>query len=194
MALDASEVRVAVSGEVHVAPPGTAVPATATAVLDPALKGLGYASEDGVVESYEESTETIRAWQNGAAVRDVVSESDARLAFTMIQTNKSNLELFHKGSKVVSDGSMGYKIDVVSPTPDPRVFVLDVIDGDEHMRIVVHKGEVVERGEVEYVSGGAVAYPVTISCKPVMMTVEGELKPVVFTKLSNSPAWADESV
>lgn len=189
MALDANEVRVAISGEVHAAPIGTAAPTTAVSALNAAFVGLGYNSEDGVVESYEESVESIRAWQNGATVRTVTSESEARLAFTMIQTNRSTLELFHKGSVMVSDGATGFKLNVIMPTPDPRAFVLDVIDGTEHIRIYVPDGEVIERGEVEYISGGAVGYPVTISCKPV--TVDG-VENVCFQKFSISPDWDPE--
>jgi len=193
MALNANEVRVAITGEVYAAPVDTAAPTTAVSELDAAFVGLGYNSEDGVVESFEESSEVVRAWQNNAAVRTITTESDARIAFTMIQTNKASLELFHKGSEIVSDGEDGYRMDVILPTPDPRSFVLDVIDGDEHVRIYIPRGEVVERGEVEYVGGSAVGYPVTISCTPVEMEVNGETKPCVYTKFSNSPAWGEES-
>ncbi|MFB9661598.1 hypothetical protein ACFQS3_02650 [Glycomyces mayteni] len=193
MAFDANEVRVAITGEVKVAPVGTAAPTTYKSVLDPAFKGLGYNNDEGVVESYEESTESLRAWQNNVEVRTVTTESDARLAFTLIQTNKSTLELFHKGSVIVSDGGDGFKLPVIVPTPDPRSFVFDVIDGDEHIRIYAPVAEVIERGEIEYVGGGAVSYNVTLSCKPIMMTVERgngpEILPVPFLKFSGSPAW-----
>ena len=192
MALIADEVRVAITGEVHVAPPDAAAVTSATQSLTSPWTGLGYNNDEGIVESFEESTEVLRAWQNNAAFRTIVTESEARLAFTMIQTNKATLELFHKGSKIVDDGNGGFRMDVILPTPDPRSFVIDVIDGDEHIRFYVPRGEVVERGEVSYVGGAAVGYNVTISCTPVEMEVGGEMKPVPYVKFSNSPAWGEE--
>lgn len=198
MALDANEVRIAITGEVHAAPVGTAAPTSATSQLDPAFKGLGYNNDEGVVESVEESSEVIRAWQNNVPVRTIITESDPRLAFTMIQTNKNTLELFHKGSTVVSDGAGGHVLYVLPPKSDPRAFVFDVIDGDEHVRIYIPQGEVIERGEVEYVGGAPVGYNVTIAVTPTEITAdfgEGEeTRTVAYMKFSNSPAWGDESV
>jgi hypothetical protein len=189
MALDADDVTVSITGEMHVAPVGTAAPVSAVAVLAAAFKGLGYVNEDGITESPEESTETIRAWQNGTTVRTVFSESAIRFNATLIQNTRDVVELYHKGSQVVfangTDDSAGYKIDVKNPAPDPRSFVFDVIDGDKHLRIYIPKGEVVERGEVEYVNTNAIGYPVTIECVPV-----GD---IVMTKFFNDPAWADDT-
>src|SRR5690606_11351029 len=150
MALNANEVRVAITGEVYAAPVDTAAPTTAVSELDAAFVGLGYNSEDGVVESFEESSEVVRAWQNNAAVRTITTEPDAVVAFTMLQTDKAWSELVHKGSDIDWGGEDGYRLDVNRPAPDPRSFVLDVIDGDERVRIHIPCGEVVERGDVGY--------------------------------------------
>ena len=195
MALTADEVRIAITGEVHVAPVGTTAPTSATSVLDPAFKGLGYNNDEGIVESFEESSEVIRAWQNNDAVRTVITESDKRFAFTLIQTNKDTLELYYKGSKVVSVGNGGHALYVIPPKSDPRAIVLDVIDGDDHRRIYIPRGEVVERGEIEYVGGAPVGYNVTISCTPVPMEFnDGDdtvTENVPFVMFSNSPDWGE---
>jgi hypothetical protein len=187
MALDADEVTVAITGEFHVAPVGTAAPVSAVATLDAGFKGLGFVSEDGITETPEESTETIKAWQNGTTVRTVISESAVRFELTLIQNSRDVVELYHKGSEVVfangTDDSAGYKIDVKNPGPDPRSFVFDVIDGTKHLRIHIAKGEVVERGEIEYVNTNVIGYPVTIECTPV--------NDIVMTKFFNDPAWAE---
>jgi len=186
MALQSEEVRVAITGEAFVAPTATASPTTAVTPLDAAFTGLGYVNSDGVVEAYEESTSDIVAWQNGAIVRKIISQSEARLTLTLIQTNKDVLELYHKGSLVVSDGATGARLDVLSPSPDPRSFVFDVIDNDRHIRIYVERGEVMERGEITYATEDAISYNVMITCYPVD---DGAGNSVVLTKFSDDPAW-----
>lgn len=187
MALSASNVRVAVTGAVYVAPTGTTLPTTAAASLDGEFVDLGYVSEDGVTEAYEDESTDIKAWQGGATVRTVITGSTATLAFTMVETKADVLELFHKNSSVVSDGSTGYKMNVVQPTVDKRVFVLDVVDGTEEVRIVVPSGEVTERGEIVYKNDEPVGYQVTITCYP---TTQGADANTVLVKLSGDAAWS----
>ena len=187
MALSASNVRVAVTGAVYVAPTGTTLPTTAAAALGAGFIDLGYVSEDGVTEAYEDETTDIKAWQGGATVRTVITGSTATLSFTMVETKTDVLELFHKNSSVVTDGSTGYKMNVVQPGVDKRVFVLDVIDGAEEVRIVVPSGEVTERGEIVYKNDEPVGYQVTITCYP---TTQGTDANTVLVKLSGDTAWS----
>lgn len=189
MALRSADVRVAITGELHVAPTGTEGPETATDTLDSGWVGLGYVSADGVTETYDESQENISAWQNGDIVRKITTESEAKFQLTLIQSSKDTLELYHKSSVVVSDGNDGYKINVLSPSPDVRSFVFDVIDGDEHIRMYIPRGEVSERGDISYVSGDAVGYDITITAYPVDLG-DGDVGPL--TKFSNSPSWAPD--
>ena len=140
--------------------------------------GLGYVSEDGVTESYDDTIEDIIAWQNATVVRSTTTESKATLQMTLIETKGEVLELFHKGSAVEVVSAGQWKIDVLAPSPDPRAFVLDVIDGSKHLRIYVANGEVTERGEIVYANGEAVGYDITITCYP-------DSDSVVLTKFSD---------
>lgn len=185
MALEADEVRVAITGELLSAPRGTAAPTTAESVLDAAFVGHGYVNEDGVTENWDDSVDNIIAWQNATTVRAARTESTLTLACTLIQTRGSNLELFYPGSTVESDGATGYKIDVKPAVSDPRAFVLNVVDGTDIIRIYVGNGELTERGEIPYQSGEAIGYPVTITAFP---DDNGNL----MTKFSNSAAWATD--
>ncbi|MET9953506.1 hypothetical protein ABZ135_18415 [Streptomyces sp. NPDC006339] len=181
MSLDASEVRVAITGELLSAPLGTTAPTNASSALPAAWLGHGYVSDDGVTENWDDSVDNIVAWQNATTVRAARTESTLTLACTLIQTRGSNLELFYPGSQVVSSGAE-WKIDVKPPTSDRRSFVLDVIDGNELIRIYLPNAELTERGEVPYQSGEAVGYPVTITAYPGSGNV-------LMTKFSNSAAW-----
>ncbi|MFP3990650.1 hypothetical protein U9R90_24935 [Streptomyces sp. E11-3] len=181
MALAADEVRVAITGELFSAPPGSTAPTDAATALDAAFIGHGYVSEDGVTENWDDSVDNIVAWQNAVTVRAARTESTLTLACTLIQTRGSNLELFYPGSSVVANLAE-WQIDVKPATADPRAFVLNVVDGTELIRIYIGNGELTERGEVPYQNGEAVMYPVTITAYP---DANGNL----MQKFSNSAAW-----
>lgn len=184
MSLDSTNVLIGSTGAAYVAPLATAAPTTSVSSLNAAFLDLGYLSDDGVTETYDDSTDEITAWQGAAIVRRVISSSSATLQFTMIESKTDVLELFHKGSAMATDGSTGFKLDVLAPTADRRSFVIDVLDGSTHVRLYVANGEVTERGEVTYANNGdALQYPVTITCYPVAG--------VVMTKFSDSAAWTN---
>ena len=179
--LDSEKVRVALSGAVSVGPLGSPAPTSAASPIPPAYVDVGYISSDGIEESYDEDTQEIVAWQGAAVVRKSIKQSTAELKLTMIETSGVTLELYHKGSHVVSDGAGGWRLDVRGPNADPRSFIIDVIDGTKLIRIYVPNGEVTERGAAKYINDDAVGYEVTITCYPV--------DDVVMTKFSTDPAW-----
>lgn len=161
----AENVRVAVTGSINYGPAGTALPTDATTALDAAFDEVGYANEDGVVQTINESRQNIKAWQNGDIVRKVRDEHDVMYAFTMLETNLTTLEIYYGDGSVtgtLADGVVEIKGDM-----DTRgEWVLHVIDGDELIRVVIPDGQVTERGEVSYVNANAVQYPVTITAYP----------------------------
>ncbi|WP_199553196.1 hypothetical protein [Streptomyces sp. N35] len=182
MGLVASEVRVAITGELCSAPIGTAAPTDATTALPAVWIGHGYVNEDGVTENWDDSVDNIVAWQNATTVRAARTESTLTLTAMLIQTRGSNLELWYPGSVVEANGTDEWKIAVKPATADPRAFVLNVLDGADIIRIHIGNGELTERGEIPYQTGEAIGYPVTITAYP---DENGNL----MTKFSNSAAW-----
>jgi len=182
MSLLAAAVRVGVTGELYVAPVGTAAPTTSVSSLNASFIGMGYVSEDGVTESYDDTVEEIVAWQNAVVVRSNTTESKATLQMTLIETKGKTLELFHKASAVSVVSSGQWKIDVEGPQSDPRAFVLDVVDGSKTIRIYVANGEVSDRGDIVYANGEPVGYDITITCYP-------DSSNIVMTKFSNDTNW-----
>jgi len=184
MTLNAPAVTVGITGEVYTADSGATVtaPTSSSSVLDTDLFGLGYVSEDGVEEAYDDTVEDIVAWQNATVVRSLTTESKATLAFTLIETKGKVLELYHKGSQVEVVSAGEWKIDVKAPTSDRRPFVLDVIDGAKHIRFWVPTGEVTEREPIAYQNGEPIAYGVTLTCYP-------DANNVVLTKFANDANW-----
>ncbi len=159
MALDADNVRVAVTGAVYVAPTGTTLPVTADNILDAAFDDLGYVSEDGVVESQGTDSNDIKAWQNGAIVRKVQTSHDLTYALTFIESNDTVRDEWY-GVKV------GAARQITGSQPGKRAFVIDVVDGIYEFRIAIPNGEITDRGDVSYLNGEAISYPATITCYP----------------------------
>jgi hypothetical protein len=163
MSLLASNVRVGVTGEVSVAPVGTAAPTSSIAALNASFIGLGYVSEDGVTKTPTLTSDKVRAWQNAALVRLLFTEKDWDLKFTLIESKGAVAGLFYASTvAVVSAGQWSLIPDTISP--DPRAFVLDVVDGSIHERIYVPTGYVTERGDVVYQNGDAIGREMTITC------------------------------
>lgn len=159
MSLNSQNVRVAVTGATYVGPTTAAAPTTATSALGTDFKDLGYVSDGGVTETRDRSTNDIRAWQNSALVRQPVTESSITYNWTMIETKKETVEQYY-GTTVAADGSI--KIDP-SKTGGRKSYVIDVIDGDDIIRVYIPNGEVTEVGDQAYVNGDPIGYEITIT-------------------------------
>jgi hypothetical protein len=182
MTVQAPNVRVAITGEVYFAPAGTTGPTDSTTALAAAYKGLGYLSDDGVAEKWDDTVDTIVSWQNATTVRSATTKSVGSLGFTMIESNGLVLQTFHRGSTMVESPVGNFKLAVKPITADPKVWVFHVIDGTKLIRIHVGNGEITERGEVAYKNGIPIGYPVVLMCYP---DSQGNL----MNKFSNDTAW-----
>jgi len=178
----ASNVRVGITGEVSVAPVGSTGPTTSTSALDSAFVGLGYVSEDGVTKAPNDTAEQIIAWQNAAVVRTVFTESFWTFQLTLIETKGEVVELYYKGSTIAVVSAGEWKVEVGAAVPDPRAFVIDVIDGSKHYRYYIPNGEVTERGDMVFASGEPIGFDITI-------TAYADEDGVAFTEYSDDAAW-----
>jgi hypothetical protein len=158
MALDSDNVRVAVTGAVYVAPVGTTAPTDSSTALNNAFTDLGYVSADGIVETIDKTTSQIRSWQNGALVREVVSEGTYMVELTFIETNQAVLELYY--GTTITDGEINGD---PRSTGGRKSFVIDIIDGESVERTYIPSGEVTSVGERTLASGEAIGYNVTIT-------------------------------
>jgi hypothetical protein len=157
MALDSDNVRVAVTGAVYVGPTSATAPSSSASTLT-GFTDLGYVSSDGITETIDKTTSQIRAWQNGALVREVVSEGTYSVTLTFIETNQDVLELYF--GSAVTDGEIDG-----DPTSSGgrKSFVMDVVDGTIVERTYIPAGEITAVGERTLASGEAVGYNVTIT-------------------------------
>lgn len=159
MTLTAENVRVGVTGGVFGAPSGTTLPTGATGSLDAGFDELGYVSEEGVVQSEGIDVTEIKAWQNAAVVRKIQTKHDLTYKLTLLETSAITLYTFYSNySAGVSEirGEAGLR----------QSWVIEVLDGDNTIRIVIPDGQITEKGDVSYVNGDAVKYPITITAFP----------------------------
>ena len=173
MALNANNTGVAVTGEVSVGPTTATAPTNTSGTLT-GFTGLGYVSEDGITESHDRSTDDIKAWQNSATLRTVVTDSSLTYNFTLVETTVKVVEtaLGVTVTQAVADGS--YVI-VPSSTGGQKSFVIDIVDGANIKRIYIPNGEVTEIGDTSYTSGDAIGFDITITTYP-NTTIGGNAK------------------
>lgn len=161
MTLDATNVRVAVTGAVYVGVSGATAPTSADDSLNVAFKDLGYVSEDGVTETRDRTTDKVKAWQNAATLREVVTEADCSYSFMLVETKRETVELFYGGTV---DGATGAIVIDPAETGGRQAFVVDVIDGDDFIRSYIPDGEITEVGDQVYAGGQPIGYQVTVTC------------------------------
>jgi hypothetical protein len=159
---DASELIVAGSGEVYVAPVGTALPTTPIATLNAAFEGLGYHTEDGVSLSVSPTVEEFMAWQSRQAIRREMTAQEIQVSFSLQQWNETTLPLAFGGG-AITPVSGGYRYDFPTDTASlaEKAMVVDCIDGSEHHRFVFERGTVTEAVETQFQRGATAVLPIT---------------------------------
>ena len=165
MALTASNTLVAVTGGIFFAPTGTALPTSPSASKNAAFLEVGYVTDAGIVQSIGNTTKEIKAWQNADVVRRIQTDHSATFKFAMLETNANSLAAYYlsyaAGVTQIKSGVMPRKS-----------WILDVVDGTNLIRIVLPDAQITERGDVSYVNGDAISYPVTIECYPDASSVK----------------------
>jgi hypothetical protein len=160
MTLTSGEVRVAGTGELFLGPVGTALPVDASVAIDPAFKGYGYTTQDGVVLSKSITREGIMAWQSSVPVRYITTEQEFTVQATFLQSNEDVMKVWLQSSDFA--GSSGkYKADVpVDPPFLQYALVLEWKDGALVSRLTMAKCSITETGDVN-IARQAVQFPVT---------------------------------
>lgn len=154
------------TGAVFVAPAGTTVPTNATSSLDVAFKGLGYVSEDGLVNSVETNTEQVNAWGGDLVL---VGQSTFMETFmvNLIETNPEALKVYYGEDNVVVTGDNITITQNSAQLPSVVVVFELVLTGGRIKRIVVPNAQIVDRsGEITYVDGDPIAYPALFQAYP----------------------------
>ena len=180
MAVDASKVLVGTpdqltTGAILCAPLGTTLPdlddiTPKQVTLDEAFVYAGYANEDGLSLTPEQSTSTVKEW-GGAVVRNLLDEFNGTITFTLIQTDEAALKMafgdgYVTASAATSEHGNQLKARIGARLPDAKSWVFKMKDGRARMLIVVPNGQVTSVDEVTFNATDPIGWAVTISCYP----------------------------
>lgn len=161
MATTAANVRVGVTGGAFHAPLATTLPTDSSTALAVTYVEVGYIGEDGITQSISTDTTDIKAWQNGDIVRKIQTSHDLTFTFKMIETNAESLKVYYADS----DASIT-AFQITGDQSAHEVWVLEVADGDNDIRIVLPDANVTDRGEVVYKADEAIGYEITLTAYP----------------------------
>lgn len=153
------------AGGIFAGDTSVAAPTDATTALPAGLAGLGYVSDEGLTNTIEIDTTDIIAW-GGDKVLTVRTSRSESFTWTFIETNAAVLgEVYGPDNVTDSAGDLT----VVHNNKDlpARLYVFEILlTGNKVKRIVVPNGQIVEVGDIVYVDGEPIGYPVTLSCYP----------------------------
>jgi hypothetical protein len=155
------------TGAIWVAPKGSTLPTDTATTLDAAFKCLGYCSDDGLTNSTDLESETIKAW-GGDTVLTIQTSKEDRFGFTLIEVLNEDVLKFVYGSTNVS-GTLSTGLTVTANNADVEevAIVIDMIMRDNTAkRIVIPDCKISEFGDVVYSDSEAVGYETTVTCMP----------------------------
>lgn len=161
---NSANVIVGVVGGIFRGPAGSTLPtdvagsAEATLLANGYAKA-GYASTDGVVQSMGTSTSNIGAW-GGDTVRVVQTEHTLSYAFTPIEHSEAALKMYY------GDAATATLVEINGEMLPVSSWVIPVRDGNKRIVIVIPRGQVTERGDVQYMGENAAGMPITVTAYP----------------------------
>lgn len=172
------------TGALFVAPAGTTPPTNAIDALDGAFVNLGYVSDEGLVNGVETDVEDVFAWGGDNVLSDQTTYAEM-FTFNLIETNVATAKLYYGEGNVTVDGDNITIRANSKPLPE-IVFVAElVLTGGRVKRIVVARGRIADRsGEISYVDGEPVAYPINLKAFPNL--TDGDTHKEYITKIASS--------
>lgn len=162
MALDATQVRMGLTGHLYAAPVGTAMPADVTTALAAAWKELGYATEDAIAVGASDNVSKIMAWQTQYEVRRTVVSRDQTFKFKLMQRNTENLKLAFGGGTVALVSGTSTYTPPNGGTSYERAFVFEVDDGAVIDRWLCYRGVATLSGDVAFKKDEAAVFDVEV--------------------------------
>lgn len=206
MAINTSLVRVAGTGEISLAAPGTPEPADATTALPAVWSGLGLTTEDGVTIARKVEKEGTAHWQRITPARYIIKSHEMTVKSVFQETKAAVLSAYFGGLVFAetATGSKKYRAEISTiPKSDVRALRIDWTDAISeteiyHHRLYIPRAEVSETDDAQWsrtqearwgMSFSALAPPGASTTLAVWLTDD----PAVINGLGSSLAAADKS-
>ncbi len=186
MPLNSAETVVAGTGEVRVAPVGTAAPVDPTVAWGAAWLELGYTNEDGVTVNREFDMEEKAAWQSFYPIRRIVTGRGFTVAFNLYQWNETSVPLAFGGGTITTIAGPPAHYKYTPPSAevlDERALGVQWQDGTKVYRLIIPRGMVTEAGETNLTRTDTSVLPITFG-----VVASGTADP--FYILTSDPAFA----
>lgn len=153
------------------APTGTALPTTTAASLNAAFKDVGYVDASGLSQKLSETSKEIYALGTQVPVRTLITQSKSEFDFTMLETNAFSMSIYYRypltGGTAITVGAGGTIATTIGPARvQSYAAVFDIVDGVNAIRTVCPSVQVTGRGDINYVEGEPVDWPVTLTAYP----------------------------
>lgn len=174
-AQNVSNARPGAAGAIFSLPPGETAPTDAVTPLADSVINYGYASDDGLSNSFDISNESFNAW-GGDTVLTVRTSYEETFGFSLIETNANGMKAVHGDDNVIVTES-GMTVFHTSHDLEYRTWIFEILlTGGRVKRIVVPDGKITDREDVNYQDGELVMYGVTLATRPVEVEIGGETK------------------
>ena len=190
---NADNIKIGVKGKCYVAPVGTTMPTTPTAVWGTGWVDLGYMHPDGLEEALGEDRTEVMAWGEEAPVKTRVKSRDGSFKITFLETTAELLQLYY----AVEAADMTSTAAVTGPPAVPqflsfgtgqaspgieRALGIDIIEGDEIERIMIARVDVSDRGNRKRSADDASSFELTF--KPLAAPSGGQAVQRFLTNVS----------
>jgi len=128
----------------------------------------GYVSDEGLTLAASYSTTDIKDWSK-ATIRTLLDQFTGEVTFNFIQTDYESLcAIFGTDYVTRSEATAQHgeqiTITIGAHMPDAKMFVFNMKDGAARMRVVLPNAQPVLNGDLTFVAGDAVNWPVKLSC------------------------------
>ncbi|AJP04791.1 tail protein [Streptomyces cyaneogriseus subsp. noncyanogenus] len=161
---------VGANGGGWVAPIGTTSPG------DPELQPLapwaplGAISDDGLVQGFEEDSQSFTPWGYTAPIRTTITSSLRTFSLTAWETGRTTVQSLQyrvPAADLTPAAGLTTFAETASPEPDRRAWWFVVLDGDNFQRgFYVPQGEITERSDVTHKQDQVAGFEWTITAYP----------------------------
>ncbi|APE21413.1 MULTISPECIES: hypothetical protein [Streptomyces] len=160
---------VGANGGGWVAPLGTASPGDPQVQpLAPWLP-LGALSDDGLVQGFEEDSQSFTPWGYTSPIRTTITSSIRTFAVTAWETGRTTVQSLQYRIPVEElEPASGLTTfaETASPVPDRRAFWFVVLDGELQRGFYIPQGEITERSDVTHKQDEVAGFQWTITSYP----------------------------